>query len=431
VRGLARLVIGVFYRSVDEVGVRELAAGGPILWVANHPNGLVDPILMVACLPRVPRFLAKSTLWANPLVRPLLQLARSIPVYRHQDGAVDPSDNERTFAQCRSELAAGAAVALFPEGISYHEPELQPLKTGAARIALGAEAEHGPLGLRIVPVGLLFEHKFQFRSRALLQVGRPIAVSAFRDSDERGAVRALTETIGAGLRDVTLNFSSWDDAALVAQAAEVFAGGAGPLALRDLAPLGRRFAEGYAALSQRDPQRVTAVVEALRSYVRDLEREGLTDRELRSDWRRARRRGLMRLLGLFALAPLAFLGALANFAPYQLVRRIARRVEHEPDQPASFKLLSSLVLYPLTWLALACLGGRLAGIGGGVALLLAGPICGWIAVRFSERAAGLVRGTRAWLALSRDPERFAELRSRRESLRLQVLELARELEDRA
>ena len=60
---------------------------------------------MVACLERLPRFLAKSTLWSNPLVRPLLQLARSIPVHRHQDGAVDPRDNERALAHCRAELA--------------------------------------------------------------------------------------------------------------------------------------------------------------------------------------------------------------------------------------------------------------------------------------------------------------------------------------
>jgi 1-acyl-sn-glycerol-3-phosphate acyltransferase len=429
-RALARLVIAVFYRNVDELGAHDVPGRGPILWVANHPNGLVDPILMAACLPRVPRFLAKSTLWDNPMVRPLLQLARSIPVCRQQDGAVDPGDNERTFAQCRAELAAGSAVAVFPEGISYHEPELQPLKTGAARIALGAEAEHGPLGLHIVPVGLTFERKFQFRSRALLQVGNPIDVSAFRTPQgarDREAVRELTLAIDAGLREVTLNFSSWEEAALVAQAAEVFAGGRGRLALRELAPLGRRFAEGYAALSRRDPARVARVVEVLRGYVDDLEREGLTDPEVRSDWHHARRRGLLRLLGLFAQAPLAAFGLLANFAPYQLVRRIARRVEHEPDQPASFKLLSSLVLYPLTWLGLGCFGQRSAGPWGGVLLVVGAPLCGWIAVRFLERAEGLLRATRAWLALARDPARFARLHARRESLKRDVLALEREL----
>jgi hypothetical protein len=376
----------------------------------------------------MPRFLAKSTLWNNPVVRPLLALAQSIPVHRQQDGAVDPRENERTFERCRAELAAGSAVAVFPEGVSHHEPELQPLKTGAARIALGAEAERGPLGLRIVPIGLTFEQKFRFRSRALLTVGPPIETPrSAAGAGDREAVLRLTDSIDAGLREVTSNFRSWEEAALVAQAVEVFAGGSGPLALHELAPLGRRFAAAYAALVQRDPARVAALVEELRGYVAELEREGLSDRLVRADWLRARRRGLARLLGLFAQAPLAGIGALLNVLPYQLVRRIARRVEHEPDQPATFKLLASLVLYPLTWLVEASLGARLGGSGFGCALALAGPLGGWFAVRFSERAGGLARAARAWLKLSREPARFASLRARRESLQREVLALEREL----
>jgi 1-acyl-sn-glycerol-3-phosphate acyltransferase len=429
-RALARLVCGVFYRRLDVIGARTLPETGPLLLVANHPNGLVDPILMVACLDRLPRFLAKSTLWSNPAVRPLLQLARSIPVFRHQDGAVDPRENERSLAQCRAELAAGAVVALFPEGISYHEPELQPLKTGAARIALGAEAEHGPLALRIVPVGLTFEEKYSFRSGALLQVGTPIDVSDLatpQGAADRDAVLRLTSAIEAGLREVTLNYPSWDEAALVARAAEVFAPGAEHLSLGARAPLERRVAAGYAALLRRDAERVAPVVRDLRGYAADLERAGLTDRDLRATWNRARRRGLARLIGLVARAPFAALGVLLNFVPYQLVRAIARRVEHEPDQPATFKLLASLVLYPLTWTAEACLAAAFAGAPGCVAAALAGPLCGWLAVRFSEHAGGLAHAAHAWRALRRDPDLFARLRQRRERLRTDVLALEREL----
>ena len=75
----------------------------------------------------------------------------------------------------------------FPEGISHDEPELQPLKTGAARIALGAMERHGPLPVRIVPVGLTFEEKGVFRSRALLVVGEAIDPSGEAATDEREA----------------------------------------------------------------------------------------------------------------------------------------------------------------------------------------------------------------------------------------------------
>ena len=162
---LARVLARVFYRSVEVHGAERIPLQGPLLFVANHANSLVDPLLLIALLPRRVRFLAKSTLWNNPAVMPLLRLSGAIPVYRQQDGS-DMSRNRDTFVRCHDELADGGSIALFPEGISHHEAELQPLKTGAARIALGAERDRGPLGIRIVPVGLTFEEKGRFRSRA-------------------------------------------------------------------------------------------------------------------------------------------------------------------------------------------------------------------------------------------------------------------------
>lgn len=430
-RALARLVIGVFYRSVDVLGAERVPPAGPLLFVANHPNGLVDPILITAHLGRLPRFLAKSTLWANPVVWPLLQLARVIPVYRQQDAGADPRDNERSLARCRAELAAGAAVALFPEGISYHRPELQPLKTGAARIALGAEAEHGPLGLRIVPLGLTFERKHLFRSRALLQVGTPIDVAELvtaGGAEDRDTVLRLTAAIDAGLREVTLNHASWEEAALVQQAAEVFASESGPLALGERVPLQQRFVVGYRALVEREPARLNALVERLRGYVARLEAAGLSDRQVRATWERARRRGLARLLGLLAQAPLALLGAVLNWVPYRIIGRIAHSVRDEPDQPATFKLLASLILYPIVWSAEAGTAARAWGGAAGCALALVAPLTGWIAVRFQERWGGLLRGARAWWLFRRDPRRAAELRELRDTLRRDVMQLHLELQ---
>src|SRR5688572_29391736 len=85
-RGLARLLLGVFFRSAEVQGLERVPASGPVLFVANHGNALIDPMVLVALLPRLPRFLAKHTLWSNPAVRPLLELAGAIPVYRAQEG---------------------------------------------------------------------------------------------------------------------------------------------------------------------------------------------------------------------------------------------------------------------------------------------------------------------------------------------------------
>jgi 1-acyl-sn-glycerol-3-phosphate acyltransferase len=133
-----RLVLRIFFRGVEIVGRERLPLGRPMVLVANHVNGLIDPLLLLGALPAHPRLLAKSTLWKNPVVRPWVELAGAIPVYRHQD-RVDTAHNAETFARCHDLLARGGAIALFPEGKSHSEPALQPLKTGLARIVLGAE----------------------------------------------------------------------------------------------------------------------------------------------------------------------------------------------------------------------------------------------------------------------------------------------------
>ena len=408
---LARLVTGVFFRQVDVIGAERIPARDPVLLVANHPNGLIDPILILGFLPRAPRFLAKSTLWANPFVLPLLQLARVIPVYRRTDPGVDPEKNQQTFARCHAELARGEAIALFPEGVSYHAPQLQQLRTGAARIAVGAEVAFGPLRICVVPVGLTFERKAEFRSRVLVQVGEPIAVAGYTSAtgvEDRDRIRELTEAIGAGLEAVTFNTDSWREAELIQTAADVFANASSALPTRpslvNRVPLRRRFASGYRELRQRAPNRVHAVVSELQGYTRELDASGLEDRHVVAQYAGVRRWTLRQLLWLGLLAPLAALGAIAHWLPYRLAGWIGNRVQADLDQPATYKLLASLLLLPLFWFGWACGAARLWGSGAGWVALGVTPLLGLAAVGFQERGGAIWREARAYWTLRRRPQ---------------------------
>ena len=212
VRGAARIAVVVFFR---EVSVEELprlrTARGPRLVVAHHVNSLVDPLLIFAFIPGRPRFLAKSTLWRHPLIAPLVILSDALPVYRHQDG-VDVARNMDTFARAREILGQGGTVALFPEGRSHSEPRPLPLKTGAARIALHAIGDGHAAGLRVIPIGVVYEDKGRFRSRVVLRVGEPIdpgPEAATYATEGRSAVRKLTDRIAAGLAEATPRGLTW------------------------------------------------------------------------------------------------------------------------------------------------------------------------------------------------------------------------------
>ena len=74
----------------------------------------------------------------------MLKAAGAIPVYRRHDQGVDTSRNAETFEAVDRAFADGEAICIFPEGISHSTGRLEPLRTGAARMAIGAERDSDP-----------------------------------------------------------------------------------------------------------------------------------------------------------------------------------------------------------------------------------------------------------------------------------------------
>ena len=218
--GFCRLLLRIFFREIEVTGLARVPRGVPLVIVANHVNNLLDPMLLLAFLGAQPRFLAKHTLWRHPVVLPFLALAGAIPVYRPKEA--DASRNLETFARCVATLAGGHAVALFPEGLSHDEASLQPLKTGAARMVLQAERSHPGLGVRVLPVGLVYEAKDRFRSRVRVQVGQPVDPGpdvATHVLSRPAAVRSLTGRIASGLGAVVTPYPTAEKACLQAPVA--------------------------------------------------------------------------------------------------------------------------------------------------------------------------------------------------------------------
>ncbi len=431
-RALARLALRVFFRDVEIHGLDNVPERGPVLFVANHGNGLVDPVALVGLLPRMPRFLAKHTLWSNLAVRPLLALGGAVPVFRAGEG--DTSRNQETFSRCYDELEAGGSVAIFPEGISHDEPSLQPLRTGAARIVLGA-AERNREPVAIVPVGLTFDAKARFRSRLLVAVGKPLESETAAGDDDAEIVQRLTEQIDDALREVTLNVASWDAARLVERAADLIDGDTTRL-MPGRSPLGERFSlrRALGARYEEDRARRSAEMERLESMA--LRYEGMLEAlRLRDDhvtaqypWRHALGYVGYRLPILLLLLPFAAVGALLNYLPYRIPGWVASRVEHQPDQPATYKLILGLFLFPLTWAVEIGVAGLWGGASAALAMAVASPATGWIALRFAERNQSFWSELRAYLTLRLFPERAAALRALRAEMRGLIRELVEETE---
>src|SRR5712691_9742122 len=205
---ILKFALRVYFRRIEVVGLDNVPRDAPVIFVLNHPNALVDPVFLLCLAPRRVSFVAKAKLFRMPIISYFVRALDSLPVYRRQDEGEDVSRNRETFAAARKLLAKGGTIGICPEGVSHDEPGLRPIKTGAARIALGAVSTGEVKDLKIVPAGLYYTSKTTFRSAALLYFGKPIDVIpvelATNGELPRAPVRELSNQIETAMRAVVL-----------------------------------------------------------------------------------------------------------------------------------------------------------------------------------------------------------------------------------
>lgn len=426
-----RLCLRIFFRRIELLGLERVPKGA-VIFAVNHPNGLVDPLFLLCFAPARVSFLAKAPLFRYPVIGWFVRTFEGIPVYRKQDNTT--GSNEETFAKAREVLGRGGSIAIFPEGTTHDDPRLRALKTGAARIALGAHAAE----LSVVPTGIYYTAKHVFRSSALVLFGEPIRVSGGQailrvqapgdrqdclSSTEPPAekVDELTDAIEAGLASVTLQADSHTALALIARAEDIFtADDRQPLA--EEFDLRRRFIDGYHALLARDPARLERLQAQIARFEAELRRAKLDVHELRPSI------DALRLFRLLVLLPLALLGAAVSYPAYRLVGVLATRfAKGEGNVLATMKFLAALLLFPLTFIAAAIFAGMRFGVLAGVATAVALPFLGYLALRVFEEIDDVIGDLRAVRHRMFRGHGHAQLVRERETIREELQAVAREL----
>jgi len=368
VRTLARWVLEVFYRRIEIVGIEHLPESGPLIVAANHQNALVDPMLLLGLVPRRMVPVAKEPLFRHPVIGPFLRIVGALPVLRRQEGNADPSRNREMFAAASAHLGAGHAVLIFPEGTSQPEPTLMPLRTGAARMLLEAEAATGgTLGVALVPIGLVYHEPGTFRAgRALLSIGAPVATAdcvALYATEPEGAAHRLTDRLSTALRRQIVEADDRETLRLL-RALESIAHAGGSPDARD-ATARTAWMQGamraYRHFREHEPARVGGFRAAVERYLSDLERAGLSDRGLAQPYSAGDvvRYAFRAATSLLLTLPLAAWGMASHLLPYTLTALILRRIEPEPDEEATYKIIGSAVIYPLCWLVEGWLAWKL------------------------------------------------------------------------
>lgn len=394
---IGRFATSLLLRRVEVAGRDRLPEGRPVLLVANHFNGFVDSLVITSALGRLPRFIAKDDLRRIPIAGLVLRAAGVVFVRRASDkgGTHGTGGNEDAFAACHRALVEGDLVAIFPEGTTHDRPRIDPLKTGAARIALGARAA-GARHLAIVPVGLTFPDKVALRSSALVHIGAPIELDVVStsgaDAEDGDEVRRLTAIIDRGLRHVSLDFEDTETALALELAAQVvLSSGDDPdPSLEERYELARR-------LGRADAGQQTAVRHAIGRYTTILSGLRLTDADIITPTSPTRlvRSALGIAVLVVLLGSVVAATAIVNIWPAALVA-LASLLVQTPVTKGTVRVLVGLLAFPTAWITAGVI--TTDGFLPVTALVVTAAVGALAAIWLVERAMALARMLLRWQA---------------------------------
>ncbi|GEM_PF-474435 len=504
---VAGIALRWYYRTVSVAGRQRIPQTGPVFLAVNHPNAMVDALVVAWTTQRQVGFTAKSTIFANPLLAAFLRSVGVIPLKRVSDmvklpevkqpsgnaqsthisapggdsfnvaatsagvehafvattrstsesvttlGAsdrptfdvkgmpphastdlttLDPARNAESFRAVTNALAGGMAIVVFPEGKSHSEPQLAPLRTGLARMALQARDGQNVRGIQIIPIGLLFEQKEQPRSQVLVQVGAPIHVDSI--AEDKHAVESLTALVAERLEAVTLNFESAEDAARIAAVGDTLAALLEPVA---------SLAEGGPSLSARLAltRRAERVRKALEHSPSAELRELVAQFEHRLETFRARlaaeriaaadlfidvsatpgvRFAVREALFAAVLIPVSWWGRLTHWVPIRIARWLALRNARNRDDPAMNTIVIGLALVLASYAVQTTVVGWLFGFWWSMLFLVSLVPSASSDMRYGDRAARRTERMRAYLRFRRQPALRHDLLAEADWLRKQA-----------
>lgn len=434
---VVRLALRIYFQRIEVTGVEHVPLDTPVIFVLNHPNALVDPVFLLCLAPRDVSFLAKAPLFRMPVIGYLVKQLDSLPVYRHQDEGADVTKNQETFIAARKLLARGGTIGICPEGVSHDDPGLKPIKTGAARISLAAVSTGEVKNLKIVPAGLYYTSKTSFRSDALLYFGNPIDVEPVRlepdGTPPREAVRHLSGQIEKALREVILDAKHEEELQTTARAERIFSSASNDgeaESLKDELRLQQRFIRAYPIVLQRQPERLRRLETRMMRFEEELNQAGVDPEELSPPGSTMRVfAAIVRRLILFLLmlGP-ALIGAITHYPAYKLGGLLATRFGRDSDDVIStIKIISAMLLFPLTWIILAVVAYVLSGWMLAVLALLVIPFCGYVAIVFFEELDKSIAGLRVLMFFLVRRKFFVRLLAERNAIRNEIIALGKEI----
>lgn len=361
--GLLRIALRVFFKRIVVQHSDYIPPKGPVIICANHPNTFMDPIVLAMQLKRPVFFLAKGALFQSAFAKWMLPKLNMIPVYRQQDNPSDVKKNDETFSKCYEHLENGGAILIFPEGVSIAGRKLKEIKTGAARIALGAEARNNfSLNVKILNVGLNYQNPHKFNQNIFINIEKPIEVKEYQKKYEADAIKAakeLTQEIANQLEKLIINIEDENTDQLVHKIEEIYKTklseelGIIKEQQSDNFELTKSIVDTVKYFKIHEPKRVEQAELAVYNYYKNLESIGISDQQLNT---KEKQNGwfftnLKKIFFLVLGFPVYVYGLINSFLPFEipdwLARKITKDVEYRTPIAFAIGVFTFIIFYSI------------------------------------------------------------------------------------
>lgn len=332
---IVRITVWVYFRKIHVRNAELIPQDAPLIIVPNHPSSYMDIMVVVPYIKKQLNFILRGESFNTEFKRWLLGNLNMIPIYRKDKTPGQAHKNKEVFEKCFQLLAKEGVLIMFPEGLSKTERRLREIKTGAARIALGAEAANKfELGVAVVPVGLNYSDPHRFQSELFINFAQPIDVSKFfeiyQDNQHRGIV-ALTEHIKDCLEQHTIDIENKELDDLIENIETIYKGKLQrELGLSEKEQefmLTKEIVEAVHHFHRQKPLHLQAIQQKIQAYMNDMERLNLKDHLLRK-----RPTNVPLILDMFQTLvyiiigfPIYFYGVINNFLAYKIPVFLASR----------------------------------------------------------------------------------------------------------
>ncbi len=346
-RFILTIAVRVYFKRVTVKKYSDVPKNCPLIIVANHPSTFLDPIVIALQVNREIYFLAKAEVFNSSIAKWLLPKFNMIPVHRKQDDPSQMHKNEETFEKCFEHLSHNGTILLFPEGVSLTQRKLEKIKTGAARIALGAEAANNySLGVKILVVGLNYSNPHKFQSELFINIDSPINVSDFYEKHKQDSFKAaheLTDLIKQKLEHQIIIIEDFETDKLIKKIETIFKSKLIATTkdekVKSLSEKEQNFAmtkrivEAVNYFKAREPQRVVRISKMTDDYFNSLDRLHLNDYLLKNFSKSGSIfiRSVFTFLYLIIGFPFWLFGVINNYLPYKLPYYITRAITKKED----------------------------------------------------------------------------------------------------